>query len=264
MFLLGYLTLPPSDPVSIYFSHISKTFTSGLFRRKHVNALDDVSLRIDEGDIFGIIGPNGAGKSTLIKLLMGFIRLDSGSITIHGKDANDPNARTQIGYLPESAYYYDHLTVLELMAFSAITSGISKNVISKRSSTLLNTMGLENAKNRKLRSYSKGMTQRAGFCFALIHAPNILILDEPMSGLDPLGRKMIVDIILDLKKQGKTILLCSHILNDVERLCDHIVIMHQGKLLETATRQDIHSKHGAHGLEEYFLQVIQGTQHEKY
>lgn len=219
----------------------------------------DVDLEVTAGEIFGIIGPNGAGKSTVIKMLMGFIQPSSGTIQINGLSPQNRTVRTQMGYLPENPYYYDHLTVLELMTFSAVTSGMDKKETVTRSQELLAVMGLESAKDRKLRSYSKGMTQRAGFCFALVHDPDIIILDEPMSGLDPLGRKLIVDLILELKMRGKTILFCSHILNDVERLCDCMAIMHQGRLVKTLTQEDIHSKYGDHGLEQAFLENIKGV-----
>ena len=231
-----------------------------MVQRKKVQAVINVNLHVKPGEIFGIIGPNGAGKSTIIKMLMGFIQPSSGTIKINGLSPQNRTVRTQMGYLPENPYYYDHLTVLELMTFSAVTSGMDRKETVTRSQELLAVMGLEAAKDRKLRSYSKGMTQRAGFCFALVHDPDIIILDEPMSGLDPLGRKLIVDLILQLKERGKTILFCSHILNDVERLCDSMAMMHQGRLVKILTKEDIRSKYGDYGLEQAFLENIKGAE----
>jgi ABC-2 type transport system ATP-binding protein len=199
----------------------------------------DLSLTIEPGEIFGIIGPNGAGKSTLLKMLMGFIRPSSGGITVLGKSPTNPNIKQHIGYLPENPYYYDHLSAEELMRFSARVSGMHRKDIEPRIERLLQTMSLEHARSRKLRNYSKGMTQRAGICFALVHDPKLIILDEPMSGLDPIGRKDVVDLVLDLKNQDKTILFCSHILNDVERLCDRMAIMDQGRLLRIMKKADL-------------------------
>jgi ABC-2 type transport system ATP-binding protein len=172
-------------------------------------------------------------------MLMGFIRPSSGSISVLDNTPDNPETRQKIGYLPENPYYYDHLSAEELMRFSAVTSGIKPVEIKLNIERLLETMNLAHARKRKLRSYSKGMIQRAGICFALIHDPQLVILDEPMSGLDPVGRKLVVDLILQLKKEGKTVLFCSHILNDVERLCDRMAIMAGGKLKKTLNRFDL-------------------------
>lgn len=228
---------------NITFNQISKTFTSN-FPKKKVKAVSDLNLTINSGEIFGIIGPNGAGKSTVLKMLMGFIRPGSGKISVFGSSPDNPQIRFKIGYLPENPYFYDHLSAEELIRFSAVTSGMDKKNIDSNIDRLLKLMALENAKKRKLRSYSKGMTQRAGICFALVHDPELVILDEPMSGLDPFGRKLVVDLILELKTQNKTVLFSSHILNDIERLCDRMAIMANGKLKTILTRQDILNQQG--------------------
>lgn len=229
--------------MSIVFHHVHKTFTSS-FPQKKVHAVSDLNLTIKAGEIFGIVGPNGAGKSTILKMLMGFIRPSSGKITVLDSSPADPKIRFKIGYLPENPYFYDHLSAEELMRFSAVTSGMNKEDTDKNIDRLLKIMGLEDARKRKLRSYSKGMTQRAGICFALIHDPELVILDEPMSGLDPIGRKLLVDLILGLKAEGRTVLFCSHILNDVERLCDRMAIMDHGRVKIILTRQDMLEQHG--------------------
>jgi len=224
--------------VSIICKHVDKIFKTGL-GGKTVHAVSNVSFEVSPGEVFGIVGPNGAGKSTLLKMFMGFIHPSSGKITLFGKSPSDPLSRIHLGYLPENPCFYEHLTAIELMRFSAKVSGLDFKKTEKEISKLLKLMNLEHAGKRKLRGYSKGMVQRAGICFALIHDPDLIILDEPMSGLDPIGRKLLVDLILELKRKGKTILFCSHILNDVERLCDRIAIMYNGELRHILTHQDL-------------------------
>lgn len=243
----------------INFSKIYKIFTTG-FTRKRNYAVRGISFDVARGEIFGIIGPNGAGKSTLLKMLMGFLRPDQGKILLNGRNPVDPTSRACVGYLPENPYYYDHLSAVELMKFSAAAAGMSSLEAKNRIEPLLERVNLQASAKRKMRSYSKGMTQRAGLCFALVHDPDILILDEPMSGLDPLGRKMVVDLILDLKNEGKTILFCSHILSDVERLCDRMAIMANGKLHKILHKDDLNTKQDQDNnplpLESIFLKVI--------
>ena len=224
--------------MSIIFKNVSKRYRTS-FSRKLVHAVTDLSLNIEKGEIFGIIGPNGAGKSTLLKMLMGFIRPSDGSITVLGESPQNPKTKRFIGYLPENPYYYDHLSAEELMRFSARTSGVPNDEMEERVDKLIDAMSLEHARKRKLRGYSKGMTQRAGICFALISDPQLVILDEPMSGLDPVGRKDVVDLVLDLKRSGKTVLFCSHILNDVQKLCDRMAIMNKGRLLRIMTGEEL-------------------------
>ncbi|MCD4718363.1 MAG: ABC transporter ATP-binding protein [Desulfobacula sp.] len=227
--------------MSILCNSVYKKFNMGL-GKSHVTAVSNVSFEVNPGEVFGIVGPNGAGKSTLLKMFMGFIRPSSGVITLFGKSPSNPEARISLGYLPENPCFYEHLSAIELMKFSATVSGLSQKNIDEEILRLLRLMDIEHAGKRKLRGYSKGMVQRAGICFALIHDPDLIILDEPMSGLDPVGRKLLVDLILNLKQEGKTILFCSHILNDVERLCDRIAIMHSGELKTILTKQDLTEK----------------------
>jgi len=246
--------------MSINIENISKTFVTS-FTRKKTPAVQAVFLNIKQGEIFGIVGPNGAGKSTVLKMLMGFIRPDKGEILLAGKHPADPDSRTCVGYLPENPYFYDHLSAMELMKFSALAAGVPSREIVSRTEQLLKRVNLQSAAKRKMRSYSKGMTQRAGLCFALVHDPDIVVLDEPMSGLDPLGRKMVVDLILDLKKKGKTILFCSHILSDVERICDRMAIMVHGKLHKILDKKDLAKKDdqvcATNALESIFLKTIE-------
>jgi len=201
------------------------------FSRKKVIALNALTLQVKEGEVFGFLGPNGAGKSTTIKLLLNLIRPTCGHLSIDGKSAADKNVRRMIGYLPENPYFYDHLSARELLWFGGKSCNLNDATIKQRSNKLLEELDLGDAMNRPLRSYSKGMVQRAGLALALIHDPKILILDEPMSGLDPMGRKKVFDLILELKKAGKTVFFSSHILHDIERLCDRAAILINGSLV---------------------------------
>ena len=221
----------------IVFDLISKTYNPGLFKKK-VQAVSDLSFEIRQGEVFGLIGPNGAGKSTSIRMILGLIRPDSGRILFRGKPLRETTMQREVGYLPENPYLYDHLSLLELLQFCGKTSDLELSQIKKRSQELMERLNLSEAQKRPLRTFSKGMLQRAGICFALLHDPTIVILDEPMSGLDPIGRRMVFDLILELKDQGKTIFFCSHILNDVERLCDRIGLMNKGQLSKQFERDD--------------------------
>ena len=221
----------------IYFSNVSKTYNPGLFKKK-VKAVSDLTLEVLPGEVFGLIGPNGAGKSTTIRLLLGLIRPDGGQISYREKPLKDANLQAEIGYLPENPYLYDHLTLSELLRFCGKTSGLPHRKILQRSEELLEKLNLSAAQGRPLRTFSKGMLQRAGICFALLHDPPVVILDEPMSGLDPIGRKMVFDLVMELKAAGKTVFFCSHILSDVERLCDRIGILVQGRLAGIYEQKD--------------------------
>lgn len=234
----------------ITFSEISKEFKEGIRGRK-VHALKDLSLAVKEGEVFGFLGPNGAGKSTAIKILMNLIFPTAGSAKILGMDVRNPETRRHVGFLPENPYFYDYLSAEELLRFGGQASGLHNAEIKERSDRLLKRLGLDNARNRPLRSYSKGMAQRTGLALALIHDPKVLILDEPMSGLDPIGRKMVVDLILDLKAEGKTVFFSSHILSDVERLCDRVSILINGSLVRLISLAELNVD-----LEELFLDEV--------
>lgn len=244
----------------IHFSNVSKTYNPGLFKKK-VRAVSDLNLEIFPGEVFGLIGPNGAGKSTTIRLLLSLIRPDSGQIFFQNKPLKEINLQSHIGYLPENPYLYDHLTFLELLRFCGKTSGLSAKAISKRSLDLMEKLDLLAAQNRPLRTFSKGMLQRAGICFALLHDPSVVILDEPMSGLDPIGRKMVFDLVVDLKAAGKTVFFCSHILSDVERLCDRIGLMVMGRLAGVYERKDF--AHSSAPLVHLVVSPLSGSQREK-
>jgi len=197
-------------------------------RKKRI--LDGISFRVREREIFGFIGPNGAGKTTTLKVLMGLIRATSGEASILGHDVNEITFRRQIGFLPEQPYFYDYLTGCEILRFYAKLSGVSQQRRERRVTELLGLVGLSAAGNLRLRNYSKGMLQRIGIAQALIHDPQVVFLDEPMSGLDPVGRKDVRDIILRLRTEGKTVFMSTHILSDVEMVCDRVAIIVNGRI----------------------------------
>jgi ABC-2 type transport system ATP-binding protein len=232
---------------------ISKEFKEGI-AGKRVRALEDLNLEIRQGEVFGFLGPNGAGKSTTIKILMNLIYPDTGKAEIGGHDVRKPDARKLAGYLPENPYFYDYLTAEELLWFGGRASGMDSKHIKERSDILINKVDLENARKRPLRTYSKGMLQRAGLALALIHDPAVVILDEPMSGLDPIGRKMVGDLLVELKQQGKTIFFSSHILNDVERFSDRAGIIIGGRLRRVDTLSNLLS--GEKNLEDVFMAEV--------
>jgi len=220
---------------------LSKIYRKGL-RQQKVLALNDLSLAVADGEIFGFLGPNGAGKSTTIKLLCDLIRPTSGTATILGQDVRRPEARRQIGYLPENPSYYPFLTGWELLGFHGTMHGMSQALIRERGKRLFEMLELADAAHRPLRTYSKGMVQRLGIAAALIHDPRVLILDEPMSGLDPVGRKLVANIMLEMRDRGKVIFFSTHILHDVEVICDRIGIITNGESRFTGSLPDMISE----------------------
>jgi len=214
--------------------NLTKVFVTGFMRRK-VSALKGLSMQVEKGEVFGFLGPNGAGKTTTLKILMGLIYPTSGRAWVMGKDITDVSFKSGVGFLPEQPYFYDYLTAREFMDFYARLFGIGRGLRKKRSEELLEQVGLSHAGNMQLRKFSKGMLQRIGIAQALINDPELVILDEPMSGLDPIGRKEVRDIIMDLKTRGKTIFFSTHILPDVEVICDRVGILVKGELRATGT-----------------------------
>ncbi len=200
--------------------------------RRKVHALKSLDLEINRGEIFGLLGPNGSGKTTTIKLLLGLLFPSEGEALIFGKNAGDVRRNEKIGYLPEESYLYKFLTAEEILDFYGKLFHIPSAVRRQRANDLLEMVGLTYAKKRQLKEYSKGMVRRVGLAQALINDPEVVILDEPTSGLDPIGTRDMKDLILDLKKQGKTVLMCSHLLADVQDVCDRIGILFQGELKE--------------------------------
>jgi len=223
-----------------------------------VQAVDTLSLTIRQGEILGFLGTNGAGKTTTIKMLLGFFRPDAGRVTVLGGNPCDAATRRKIGFMPETAYYYPYLNVRELLAFYGGLCGMPKGEIRARSETLIARVGLADAGNRLLRTYSKGMLQRAGIAQALLHDPDLLILDEPLTGLDPLARIHFRDLILELRQQGKTVFFSSHELSEAELICDRVAILKQGRLVLCGSVKDVVGN-GQQNLERIFLQVLGET-----
>ena len=215
---------------AIEIVNLTKDYLVGFWRKKPVRALDALSLSVAEGEIFGFLGPNGAGKTTTLKLLMGLIYPTSGSARILGRPIDDVSLHREIGYLPEHPYFYDYLTAQEFMDYCAQLFGFSPADRRRRVTVLLERVGLAEAADVQLRRYSKGMLQRAGIAQALLNDPRVVFLDEPMSGLDPIGRREVRDIILELRDQGKTVFFSTHILPDIEMVCDRVAILNKGRL----------------------------------
>ena len=224
------------NPIEI--ENLHKTYVKGL-RQQKVVAVRHLTLEVEQGEIFGFVGPNGAGKSTTIKILCNLIRPTSGRVTLMGREVTSPAARKQVGYLPENPAYYDYLTGEELLAFNGTVHGMGQDKIRQRSQELLQIVEVEDAADRPIRTYSKGMVQRLGIAASLIHDPEVLIWDEPMSGLDPIGRKQTADLMLELRRQGKTIFFSTHILADVEQVCDRIGMIVEGQLAYTGHLEEI-------------------------
>jgi ABC-2 type transport system ATP-binding protein len=213
----------------VKIERIVKDFRPGLgLVRKRV--LHGISFSVRQGEIFGFVGPNGAGKTTTLKILMGLIHAQGGSATVLGHDIGESEYRKHVGFLPENPYFYDFLTGTEFLSFYAKVSGVPAQERAERVSLLLGQVGLAHAADARLRTYSKGMLQRVGIAQAIVHDPDIVFLDEPMSGLDPIGRKEIRDLILRLNGEGKTIFMCTHILSDVEMLCHRVAIIVKGEI----------------------------------
>lgn len=234
---------------------LTKVYTLG--RNKEVIALNNVSMSIEEGEIFGILGPNGSGKTTCLKLLLGIIFPTDGEIEIMGEDQFSTTVKKNIGFLPENPYYYDFLTGPEILKFYGKLFDIPAPTIAQRTEELLHLVGLYDARNLTLRHYSKGMLERIGLAASLINDPKILILDEPTTGLDPIGCKETRDLLIKLNKAGKTILLSSHFLSEVERVCTRIAIFHRGYLLTTGTLNGLLKEYQAENLEDLFVKTIE-------
>lgn len=220
---------------------LTKDYAVGFWKKTSRTALKSLHLNITQGETFGFLGPNGAGKTTTLKLLMGIIFPTSGTASILGRDIGDPEVKRKIGFLPEQPYFYDYLSAPELLDYYARLSGVPADARQKRIGELLARVGLQDVGNKHLRKFSKGMLQRVGIAQAIIHDPEIVFLDEPMSGLDPVGRHEVRELIQQLKDQGKTIFFSTHILSDAEALCDRVGIIHKGELRGVGVVNDFRS-----------------------
>src|ERR1700690_2430866 len=236
---------------AIEIERLTKDYPVGFWRKKMRRYLDHLSLQVEEGESFGFLGPNGAGKTTTMKLLMGLIFPTSGTARVRGRSINDVRMHREIGYMPEQPYFYDYLTARELLAYFARFFGFNAAERNERVARFLSLVGLAAAGDVQLRKFSKGMLQRVGIAQAILHDPPVVILDEPMSGLDPVGRREVRDIIMDLKKQGRTVFFSTHILSDAEMLCDRVAVLAGGKTQGVGAPGDIVSMPG-HAMEILF------------
>ncbi len=233
-------------PVAIEIQNLTKDYEVGFWRKRKVRALDGLSLSVAPGQIFGFLGANGAGKTTTLKLLMGLIYPTGGKARILGRDISDTSMHARIGYLPENPYFYDYLTAREFLNYCAQLFGQDRSARGRRTEELLAGVNLEKTSwDRQLRKFSKGMLQRVGLAQALVNDPEIVFLDEPMSGLDPVGRREVRDLIASLRTQGKTVFMCSHILSDIEVLCDNVAILKGGRLAHAGSLDELRARESA-------------------
>jgi ABC-2 type transport system ATP-binding protein len=224
---------------AIETENLTKDFMVGFWRPRPYRALDALSLSVEAGEVFGFLGPNGAGKSTTLKLLMQLIYPTAGQTRILGRPAGDVSVRQRIGFLAENPYFYDYLTAEEVLTYFARLFGIHGRAARERVATVLDEVGIAAERRMRLRQFSKGMLQRVGLAQALINDPEVVFLDEPMSGLDPLGRRQVRDLILQLRGKGTTVFFSSHILSDAETLCSRVAILAQGRLAATGRISDL-------------------------
>ncbi len=240
-------------PAVIETTGLSKTYKAHGGR---IKAVDDLTLAVEQGEIFGLVGPNGSGKTTTLKLLLGLLYPTKGKATIFGKEpAIDSSVRRRVGFLPEGPYFYEHLNAVEVLAFYAQLFRMPPEEARDRIDGLLEQVGMADRKRVRLGECSKGMVQRIGLAQALINDPDLVLLDEPTSGLDPLGARDMRNYIISLREQGKTVFLCSHLLNEVERMCDRVAILDQGRLLEVLRIKDLSGP-----LEDHFVQLVEEAQ----
>ena len=229
---------PDQSEVVIETRNLTKVYRD-FWGRQKVRALNALDLDVKRGEIFGLLGPNGSGKTTTIKLLLGLLFPTSGEALVFGQNAADVEKNERVGFLPEESYLYRFLTAEETLDFYGRLFDMTPQMRKKRANELIETVGLQGARKRQLKEYSKGMTRRIGLAQALINDPELIVLDEPTSGLDPLGTRQMKNLILKLRDEGKTVLMCSHLLADVEDVCDRIAILHQGELQELGRVKDL-------------------------
>lgn len=235
-----------SMAAAIDIQNLTKDYEVGFWRKRKLRALDGLSLSVEPGQVFGFLGANGAGKTTTLKLLMGLIFPTGGAARILGRDIGDTSMHARIGYLPENPYFYDYLTAREFLNYCAQLFGQNSSARSRRTEEILALVNLEKKSwDRQLRKFSKGMLQRVGLAQALVNDPLIVFLDEPMSGLDPVGRREVRDLIASLRTQGKTVFMCSHILSDIEVLCDNVAILKGGRLAHAGSLDELRARESA-------------------
>lgn len=233
------MSAPGATPIAaVEISGLVKDFSVGL-RGVKLRAVDDLSLRVETGHVFGLLGPNGSGKSTTIKIILGLLAPTAGQCTVFGVPGAQVESRLDVGYLPESPYFYRHLTGRELVRFYGRICGLKRARLAERVAEVIAWVGLTEAADRRVGTYSKGMLQRIGLAQALVHDPRLVILDEPTAGVDPVGSAAISELILKLKAQGKTVLITSHLLTQIEDICDRVAILDRGRLMVEGAVRDL-------------------------
>lgn len=247
---------PLNSKSMLEISNLSKSFYQG---KNLVKVVNGVNISVKKGEVFGFLGPNGAGKTTTVKMIADLLFPDDGTITVGGKSSKSLSAKKIYGFMPEQPQFYYHLTSEEVLHFVGEIFELNEKTITKRIKELLNKVGLNKARKLQARKFSKGMQQRLAFAVALMNDPELLIMDEPLDGLDPLGRLDFKRLITELKNSGKTVFFSSHILSDVEELCDRIAIIRQGKIIETGSPKQLVKKSGKKTLEEMFVERIRSN-----
>jgi ABC-2 type transport system ATP-binding protein len=223
---------------AVRIENLTKIFPVHL-RRQRVTAVRNISFEVRPGEVYGLLGPNGSGKSTTLKILLGLVTPNQGRAMIFGQDSRDYHSRRDVGFLPENPYFYKFLTAAETLSFYGKVCGMGGAILNKRIDELIHLVGLEDARDRRIGGFSKGMLQRIGLAQALIQDPRLVVLDEPTAGVDPAGSHQIRDLILDLKKRGKTVLLTSHLLEQVQEICDRVGIMARGEMIREGALADL-------------------------
>ena len=251
--------LMSEETYAVEIENLSKDYETGFWKKKRVRALDALALNVKKGQIFGFLGGNGAGKTTTIKLLMGLIFPTEGSARILGRDISDVQMHSRIGYCPENPYFYDYLTARELMDYFGELFGLSSAARKAKTGELLTAVGLnEKDWKRQLRKFSKGMLQRVGLAQALVNDPEIVFLDEPMSGLDPMGRREVRELIAGLRQKGTTVFMSTHILSDIEALCNEVAILRSGRLAASGNLNDLLTSSGETRVLEISIHGVDG------
>ena len=237
------------DETILSVKGLEKTFKSGLFGRKGFHALKGIDLEVGRGQVFGLLGPNGAGKTTMVKILLDLVRGYKGDARVFGKPPSDPKTRRRVGYLPEAHRMPNYLSGWQVMILFGMLAGHPKKEVEQRAAKILERVGMLKDCHRKVREYSKGMQQRLGLAQAMVHEPDLIFLDEPTDGVDPIGRSKIREMVIELKQRGATIFINSHLLNEVEMICDQVVILHQGRILREGTIEELTPRTGTTSFE---------------
>jgi ABC-2 type transport system ATP-binding protein len=251
------------NDLAIEIRDLHKSYSRGWSSREAVEAVQGVSLEVRSGEIWAMAGPNGAGKTTTLHCLLGLLSPDRGEIRVFGKDPRNPEARIPLGFQSEIFFSYAYRRAEDVLRFYGRLSGLKDPDLQRQVDRVLDVLGLASVRGQLLGSFSKGMMQRIGLAQSLLHNPNLIIWDEPSTGLDPEGRRLVADLANDFKAQGKTVLLSTHILSDIERACDHIVIMNKGRVLLSTEMESLLQRHPGKTLEDIYLETVKGPENAR-